>query len=97
MLQDLQNESSDRTLVNFQVLRNLREVEVGSLVEVEQEGHNSNPLYGVVRWTGEMASVASAGARLACQTSGLTGLNPTSLVAGIEIEEEEIEGEGGEL
>ena len=57
------------------MLRNLREVEVGSLVEVEQEGHNSNPLYGVVRWTGEMASVASAGARLACQTSGLTGLN----------------------
>ena len=43
------------------MLRNLREVEVGSLVEVEQEGHNSNPLYGVVRWTGEMASVASAG------------------------------------
>ena len=79
------------------MLRNLREVEVGSLVEVEQEGHNSNPLYGVVRWTGEMASVASAGARLACQTSGLTVLNPTSLVAGIEIEEEEIEGEGGEL
>ena len=64
------------------------------MVEVEQEGHNSNPLYGVVRWTGEMASVASAGARLACQTSGL---NPTSMVAGIEIEEEEIEGEGGEL
>ena len=78
--------------MNLQVIRNVREVEVGSLVEVEQEGCDSNPLYGVVRWTGEMASVASAGARLACQTSGITGLNPTSLVAGIEIEEEELDG-----
>ena len=57
-------------------------MEAGSLVEAVADGASC---YGVVRWTGTMVSLAAA-TRLACGPNH--GLASTSMVAGIEMEEE---------
>ena len=66
-----------------EVVRHLGQVEVGSLVEAQVQGSS---LYGVVRWTGTMAATATASARLACNVPD--SLSTSSMVAGIEMEDE---------